>query len=333
MGETLSFLIDRLDSARVIVAGDAMLDLYTSGPSTRPMPEADHAPVILIEESGAFLGGAANVAANIRTLGGLCDFICLTGHDSNRPIMLDLAAQHGLSHEGFIADNTRPTITKERIIANGRHIARLDRERTHDIASREKEAMLAYYNDKIDGAGAVVLSDYCKGTLSDDVIRSMIKTAQGRNIPVLLDSKRRDLSVFRGALLAKPNMKELAERTEPFDIHDEADIAKASRGMMTKSGIENLIASRSELGMMLVTAHDAQSFPATARHVREVSGAGDTALSACALAIAAGADIGTAACLANIAAGAAVEKDTTAAIDRDELRQAVERYHRERKRA
>lgn len=333
MSDALLALIDRFGSARIIVAGDAMLDIYTTGTSTRTMPEAPDAPVVLVEDSVATLGGAANVAANITALGGTIDFICLTGDDAGRAEMLSLADRHDIPQAGFIVDDTRPTIIKERIVANGVHIARADREKTHEVEGMARENFLAYYTNAVRGAAALILSDYGKGALSDAVVQVMITAARDQNIPILVDSKRKDLSVFAGALLAKPNMAELAGRVGAFNKNDEAEIAQAARTLMAQSGIENLIASRSENGMMLVTPDNVHSYAATARHVGEVAGVGDTVLALTALAIAAGASLEDAVWLANIGAGAAVEKEKTSTITRAELKEALGRAPNKRKQA
>lgn len=334
MSDALLALIDRLDQSRVIVAGDAMLDIFTGGTSTRMMPEAEHAPVILQEkDSVCVFGGAGNAATNITALKAACDLICLTGDDPERSRMLTLADRHGFSHDGFIADASRPTIVKERIISNGMHVARLDREKTHEADETVRQSLLAYFDACLEEAGAVILADYCKGTLSDTVIRAMIAAAQSKNIPVLIDSKRMDFAIFEGALLAKPNMKELTERVGFFYLDDARAVEEAARTLIKKSGIQNMIASRSKHGMMLVTDEMAFSFPATARHVAEVTGAGDTVMAVTAMAMAAGAALDDAVCLANIAAGVAVEKDNTSTITRRELKDAVVRCDDERKQA
>lgn len=334
MSDALLALIDKLDQSRVIVAGDAMLDTYTVGTSTRMMPEAEHAPVILqTEESACYFGGAGNAATNVTALGGTCDLICLTGNDAERDRMLSIADRHGFAHNGFVTDASRPTIVKERIISNGVHVARIDREKTHDADEQAQSALLSRYTAQLENAGVVILADYCKGTLSDAVVRAMIGAAKEKNIPVLIDSKRMDLSFFEGALLAKPNMKELTERVGFFYLDDEPSVEKAARTLMEKSGIHNMVASRSKHGMMLVTKDKSVSYPATARHVGEVTGAGDTVMAVTAMAVAVGASLEDAVCLANIAAGVAVEKENTSTITRDELKDAVLRCQGERKKA
>lgn len=322
----LQSLLDRVHEARVLVAGDVMLDVYTVGTSTRMMPEAAHAPVLRVEDSQSCPGGAANVAANIAGLSGQCDLVCLTGNDPARECLLSLAAQGGIARDGFVIDETRPTIVKERVLSNGAHIVRLDREKTHDVTGVARDDLLARYESRLDGAGAVVLSDYNKGTLSDGVVRRMVDLAQALKIPVVIDSKRMDYSVFSGAYLAKPNMRELAERVGAFNHNDDHAVEQAARMLMADSGIENIMASRSEKGVMLVTKETAHHFPATARHVAEVSGGGDTMLAVAACLLALGADLQDAVWLANLGAGLAVEKPATAIVTAPELREAVKRF-------
>ncbi len=325
--------LERFSETTILVVGDAMLDIYTSGTSTRMMPEAPEAPVVLVGDSKAHLGGAANVAANVAALGGKVRFLCLTGRDVPRELMLELAAEKGLPAEGFIADDTRPTIAKERMIADGRYVARVDREKTHDVSGAAAQALQAAYREGLDRADAVILSDYCKGTLSEPLIRYMIEAAQEKNIPVLVDSKKKNWAIFAGALAAKPNMTELAARTGDFDPFQDAAVVAAARQLMNRCGLPNMIASRSERGVSAVTADTADHFPATAQMVREVSGAGDTLMAACALAIGAGVPFRDAVWIGNLAAGIAVEKSETVTVSKEELTAAMIRWEQTRKTA
>ncbi len=313
-------LIDRFADARIVVVGDAMLDVYSAGTSTRLSPEAP-VPVILMAETRSALGGAANVAANIAALGAPVSFICLTGDDAVRNDLIACAASAGIGTTGFIADATRPTTVKERIVMNGAPFARIDRERTHDVSGAARDAMMTQYKEALGQAGAVILSDYCKGALPDEVVREMMALAESKNIPVLADSKKKDWSCFAGALLAKPNVRELRERAG-----DGGSLEEAARRLLKQSGMKAMLLSRSEDGVMLVSPDTVFSCAATARHVAEVSGAGDTLLSVCGLALASGASPREAACLGNIAAGIAVEKSGTATIGKEELRDGVLRY-------
>lgn len=296
------------------------------------MPEASK-PVILTDSRRAMLGGAGNVAVNAAALGARVDFLCLTGQDAHRDEIISLAREYGIDASGFIGDPSRPTTIKERIQCNGDYIARLDHEKTHDMADEIKHAFLSYYEDRLKHADVLVLSDYCKGALGEDVILYLMKSAVEKNIPVLIDSKKRDWTVFKGALLAKPNLKELTERTNLKDVMSESDIEQAARTLMQKSGLGNLIASRSEQGMLLVTPGRTYSYPATARRVVEVSGVGDTVLAVCALAVAAAGELPDAVWLSNLAAGLAVEKSDTSSVCKEELRDAVLRYEKKRQSA
>ena len=213
MRDSFPSLIERFGAAGIVVAGDAMLDVYSAGASTRLSPEAP-VPVILMDDTRTAPGGAANVAANIAALGAPVAFICLTGSDPGREELVACAGRAGLGTEGFIADETRPTTRKERLSMNGTTFARIDREASHAVSGAAREAMLARYAACLPGAGAVILSDYCKGALPEDMARGMIALARAANVPVLVDSKKQDWSCFAGARLAKPNLRELSERSE-----------------------------------------------------------------------------------------------------------------------
>lgn len=318
--------IDRLSAARILVIGDAMLDIYTSGISTRQSPEAP-VPVITVQDRHIVLGGAANVAANLAALGAHVELVCLTGQDANRDVLIAQAQQAGIKIHGLIADASRPTIVKERLSMNGAPYARVDDERTHDLDGAALAAFNALTDQAIGAVQVIILSDYCKGLLPDGVVRALIQKARQHNIPVLVDSKKKDFSVFAGAALIKPNAPELAERSRTAS----SDVTIMARALMEQSGIDAILASRSEEGVVLVTKEQAYTHPATARHVGEVSGAGDTLLSVCAAALATGACLADAVCLGNIAAGIAVEKSGTSIVRREELTDAVLRYNRNTK--
>ncbi len=332
MALSFSALIDQMTQTRVLVIGDAMLDLYSEGTSTRQSPEAP-VPVIVKNDTQAILGGAANVAANLAALGVEVQFICLTGQDANRATLISLLKEKGIGVEGCIIDATRPTISKERVTMNNAAFARIDQEKTHDVDGVARAVLLEVYETSLADADVVILSDYCKGTLPDSMISVLLAKAAANNIPVMVDSKKKDFSVFAGALLAKPNKKELAERSGQADVSHDAAIEKAARLLMQESGLHAILASRSEQGAMLVTPEAAHGYPATARHVSEVSGAGDTLLAVCAAALAAGANLRDAAYIGSLAAGVAVEKSGTACVTREELTDAVLRYEQERKTA
>lgn len=321
-----SALMDAMDKTRLVVVGDAMLDVYMRGTSNRQMPEAP-APVILAQSRSATLGGAANMAANAAALAGHVDFICLTGADAVRDELCQIAQGCGLETGGFIVDESRPTVSKNRFLANDTYVARVDYEKTHDVTGGAKQALLDRFDECLAQAQLVVLSDYCKGVLSDEVIAHCLKGAAARGIPVLVDSKKQDWTVFKGTLAAKPNKKELFERAPGVDVE------KSARALIKKTGIAAMIVSLSEEGVMLVGDQESVSYPAMAGSVREVSGAGDTLLAGLAASLAAGASLADAVEIGNIAAGLAVEQDGTSLVGKQELRKAVLTLKEERARA
>lgn len=320
MIQNLVSLIEGLSGARALVVGDAMLDVYSVGTSVRQSPEAP-VPVVVIHDSRYVLGGAANVAANMASLGADVRFICLAGHDAAHDIFLGKLAEAGIAADGAVRDDTRPTTVKERISMNGAPLARLDREAAHDIGHDALTDMRARISEKMDGCGIVVLSDYCKGVLPDEQIRWIVAQAEERHIPVVFDSKKKDWACFKGALFGKPNRKELHERSG-----GSLEIEAASRDLINQNGLQALLVSLSEEGVSLITRNSITSYPATARFVTEVSGAGDTLLSLTALALAAGADLESSVYLGNMAAGLAVEMPGTAVVGKKELIEGVLRY-------
>lgn len=315
-----------------LVVGDAMLDLYTDGPSTRQSPEAP-VPVILAQDTRCALGGAANLAGNLAAFSSAVTYICLTGSDSARDEMRARAHQAGLKTDGFIVDDSRPTITKHRYLAQGRHVVRVDHEKTHPVHPAIRRALLEALEAALPAARIIVLSDYCKGLLDDALIRAIMDRAQARRIPVFVDSKRTDVSVFASAALIKPNLDELSRLSAMDTIHDDASLVRAARAVMAQAGMASALVSRAEDGVSLIDHETAHHFPATAQQVREVSGAGDTLLAVCALAHAAGADLAQAAWLGNIAAGLAVEQAATSVIGKEALTQAVLDLAKERQSA
>lgn len=316
--EALSDLLPALREARLLIIGDAMLDLYTDGPSTRQSPEAP-VPVIAAGETKAMPGGAANLAVNAAALAGGVDFICLTGTDSAQRVLAGALARAGVETGGMIGDPTRPTTTKHRYLANGAHVVRIDHEKTHEPGADAAQALLETIHEKMKQAQAVILSDYCKGVLSDHIVRQTMEDAAQAGLPVLVDSKRRDFRIFSGAALVKPNLVELKALTG-MPVENDGQVEDAARHLIAQSGIKAVAVSRSENGASLITPDTVRHYPSRARHVQEVSGAGDTMLAALALALAAGAPLAASVELGVIAAGLAVEKSGTSTITHEELR-------------
>jgi D-beta-D-heptose 7-phosphate kinase/D-beta-D-heptose 1-phosphate adenosyltransferase len=310
-------VVDRFRDCTLAVVGDVMLDRFIYGRTERVSPEAP-ALVLQIESERWVLGGAANVAANIAALGGQAILVGRIGADEGALTIDRLAAEHG----GRIivacaADPDWPTTVKTRYLAGDRHLLRADQERI-GLSQACEARIIEDIRSAVARADAVVVSDYAKGVLTDRVLATIFAAARERNIPVLVDPKRRNLAAYRGATVLTPNRRELALATGIDGAHDE-EIDEAAAMVMADTAAAILV-TRSEHGVSLYRPGEpAWRHPATAARVRDVSGAGDTVAAALALALAAGAEMVAAAQLANCAAGVAVGKPGTSLVSPAEL--------------
>lgn len=314
----MKLTLPRFDQARVLVIGDVMLDRYWHGGTSRISPEAP-VPVVKIGQVEDRPGGAGNVALNIASLGAPAWLIAATGNDEAAD-----ALQTRLEAAGVYCDfarmNDAPTITKLRVISQHQQLIRLDHEEAFTSLSsdilEEKAASL------LENIGAVILSDYNKGTLQNH--QQLIKLARTRGIPVLVDPKGTDFERYRGATVITPNLSEF--ETVVGHCRDEQDLVSKGQKLMEELELEALLITRSEHGMTLIRRNEQElHLPARAREVFDVTGAGDTVISTLATALAAGAELPQAAALANIAAGIVVAKLGTATVSMPELRREVNR--------
>ncbi len=306
---------------RILVLGDVMLDRFLYGETDRISPEAP-VPVVRLKRTLAMLGGAGNVARNISALGGQAVLVGLVGQDATAAeLRALLAADTGIG-DAMVASATRPTICKVRVIAAHQQMVRVDDEVTGAADAQEEAALIAAVQAAMPGCQALVLSDYAKGVLTPGVIAASIAAAKAAGIPILVDPKSDDFSRYRGATVLTPNAKELAQAARlPVATDDQA--MAAARAVMARAGLQALLVTRAEKGMLLVEGEAVSRVPAVAREVFDVSGAGDTAIATLALAHAAGAPLAEAMRIANAAAGIVVGKLGTATVTADELAQAL----------
>ncbi len=312
----MSLAIPAFESARVLVAGDVMLDRYWSGPVSRISPEAP-VPVVRITEIEERPGGAGNVALNVAALGAWVTVLGIVGDDAPGEVL-----QRHLSAAGvncvFERRADRPTVTKLRVLSRHQQLIRLDFE--VDFASVDTAHLRASFAQQLVQAGAVVLSDYGKGTLHQ--ARALIDLARAAGKPVLVDPKGRDFSIYRGATLITPNLSEFEAVVGP--CRDERDLIDKGRALLRQQELGALLITRSEHGMTLLREGCAElHLPAQAREVYDVTGAGDTVIATVAAVLAAGHALEDAAVFANHAAGIVVGKLGAATVSVPELRSAV----------
>jgi D-beta-D-heptose 7-phosphate kinase/D-beta-D-heptose 1-phosphate adenosyltransferase len=314
--------LDRLSDYRVAVIGDVMLDCYMSGTVSRISPEAP-VPVMRVTEERAVPGGAANVAANLASLGLGVSLVGLAGQDSARDELIALLGAMGnIDCSGVVAATGRRTTRKLRVIGAHQQIVRVDHEDVIPCAAESEAGFLEAIGGAIDRADIVILSDYGKGVCSDRAIRTVIERAQAVGKKVLADPKRLDLTVYRGAFVLTPNRKELSDATGlPCETDEEAARAAAKAQEMCGA---HILLTRSEKGMSFFPVDGApMHVPTVAQDVFDVSGAGDTVVAVLAAALAADMPIRDGMRMANHAAGIVVSKLGTASVTREELAAAL----------
>jgi len=303
--------------AAVLVVGDVMLDRYIWGEVERISPEAP-VPVVRTSMQDEKPGGAANVAMNLARLGASVSVCGFAGGDAEREQLESLLAEAGVEPL-LTAVPGAPTTTKLRILSGNQQMMRLDTDPPpSSYPAAAYDDLLQRALAALPNAAVVVLSDYAKGVLTEQVCRTLIAAARTRNIPVLVDPKQRSFSRYHGATAVCPNRKELAAATgEPSS--DLGRLLAAGQAMLSSLQMEFMAVTLGEKGIAVLRPDSSLHVPAVVRQVYDVSGAGDTVIAVLALAMACGAEIESAAHVANVAAGIVVSKAGTVPIQRDEL--------------
>ena len=320
--DRLEALLTAAQGRRVAVVGDAMLDVYLRGDVDRISPEAP-VPVVRVKERKLALGGAANVANNIVTIGSRCELVSAVGDDIAGATLREMLGKVNADTRALISVG-RPTTTKTRVVARSQQMVRYDEEDDSDLAGEEISRLLEALEQAVAEADALVLEDYNKGVLIPEVISKGIAWARSRGIPVIVDPKYRNFFSYRGATIFKPNRRELESALgAAVDIeHPEALPATFER-----LGVEHLLLTLGERGMALISADgEIGRIPTTAREVYDVVGAGDTVTAYLATILAAGGSPAEAAVVANFAAGVEVGKLGAATVRTDEVLEAYDDF-------
>jgi rfaE bifunctional protein kinase chain/domain len=310
---TASELFARMAGRRVVVIGDVMIDEWIWGRVSRISPEAP-VPVVSVNNHSFTLGGAGNVANNLRALGATVAFVGAVGQDAEAARVRALLAEIDVDASGIITLADRPTTRKTRIVAHNQQVVRADWESTAPLGGLDREAAVARVVDAVADADAVVLSDYGKGFLSRDIVEAALACPL-----VIADPKPENVAIFAGVNCIAPNVSEAARATG-IAIIDNASLELAGRTLLNRLGCRDVIITRGEAGMSLFGRDGERAdIPSVARSVFDVSGAGDTVVAVLTVALAARIPIETAMQLANFAAGAVVEKLGTATASPAEI--------------
>jgi D-beta-D-heptose 7-phosphate kinase/D-beta-D-heptose 1-phosphate adenosyltransferase len=313
----LAQVVRRFGDARVLVLGDVMLDRYVSGSASRLSPEAP-IPVLRPNAKRATVGGAANVALNVATLGGQVALVGVIGDDAEGAELAQLLESSCIIPH-LVTAAGRPTTAKTRFMVGAHQLLRLDEETAAAIDESIAERVVQRFSYALGTANVVVLSDYAKGVLSDSVLRAVLAQCQSSDCMVIADPKRMDFASYRGATVLTPNEYEVRQATR-IEADDDSEADRAGRRALDDTGCAAVLVTRSARGLTLVRRDELPlHLPTRAREVADVSGAGDTLVAALAVALGAGAALPEAAMLANITAGIAVGKPGTATVSRNEL--------------
>ncbi|MBE7636055.1 D-glycero-beta-D-manno-heptose-7-phosphate kinase [Sneathiella sp. P13V-1] len=317
----LSSIVNKFKDVHVLCLGDVMLDRFTYGSAGRISPEAP-IPVLSISHQQSMLGGAGNVVRNILSLGGKATLVAVVGDDAEgREIQHLLEKEEGIT-PALVTSKGRPTTVKTRFIADGQQLLRADAEASHPVTKPTAVGLVDNFKAALNKVQMVILSDYAKGVLSDEVLKEVIAAANEAGVPVVADPKSEDFSRYQGVDLLTPNRKEMiAAAGMPCDTN--SDVVAAARSVMSRDNIKALLVTRSEAGMSLISEADETHVAAQAQEVFDVSGAGDSVIACLSLGIGAGASHGEAAYLANLAGGVVVAKQGTAAVTADEIEAAL----------
>jgi rfaE bifunctional protein kinase chain/domain len=315
-------LLHRLSGLPIVIVGDVMLDHFIFGRVTRISPEAP-VPVVEFDHEEFRVGGAGNVAHNVRGLGGSVELIGIVGRDEHGTRLKGALTADGIGTAGLITEDSRPTTRKVRIVTSrNQQVARIDYESDREARGEIETALVAALDRAAGSAKAIVISDYLKGTVTRPLVARAVGIARDRAIPVLVDPKIPHLDYYSGATLLTPNNAE-AETAAHTSIRTDAEAMAAARAIRTRVGCKSVLITRGESGMWLLDDSNEGHIPAATREVADVTGAGDTVIATLALALAAGGDMAEAATLANAAAGVTVSKFGPTSVSLEELRSAI----------
>jgi rfaE bifunctional protein kinase chain/domain len=315
-------LIEGFKKKSILVIGDLILDHYIWGRVSRISPEAP-VPVVEVTRESFMLGGAANVAHNIVAMGGRAAVVGMSGKDLSGNTLFEMLSGRGVNCDGIFVEN-RPTTVKTRVIAHNQQVVRFDREDSKYVGGKILQGVLDYIDSVRGRFDSIIISDYKKGMVSRELIESVLRrnskshgTVHARTF-VAVDPKIGHFDLYRGVSLITPNILE-ASHGAGIDIRDEKTLLRAGRSLMRRLGCTAVLITRGEQGMSLFQKKGVAHIPTVARKVYDVTGAGDTVISAFTLAYTSGATMEEATVIANHAAGVVVGEVGTAVASPEQI--------------
>jgi len=317
----LKDIFQSFNKLNVLIIGDVMIDSYMWGNVSRISPEAP-VPIVAVNKKENRLGGAANVALNIQSMGATPVLCAVIGNDENASLFNNLLKKQKLSADGILKSSSRVTTVKTRIIGNHHQMLRIDEEIESPIQLKETEALTLKIKKLITDKkiNVIIFEDYDKGVITPTLIENVVKLAKQKNIPTVVDPKKKNFMAYTGVTLFKPNLKELKEGLKlDFDLNKTAELSKIVDEFIKKQKIEAALITLSEKGVYIHTQKSKSLIPAHIRDIMDVSGAGDTVVSVAALCLAAKLPPATIATLSNLAGGLVCEKIGVVPVDKKQL--------------
>jgi len=312
-------LLKKFRNRKVLIIGDFMLDEYIEGKVERISPEAP-VPIVEARETTFRPGGAANVAVNVKSLGGSVTILGVVGNDEGGERLRKILNEKGIDTKLLLEDTSRPTTRKTRIISGSQQLLRVDWESKNYISKKLRRELLTYLLENYRNFDVIVISDYGKGVVTKELFE--ITGEIRRKTPVFLDPKERNFPIYRNVTAMTPNIKETFQAVGIKPISNE-DAERAGKKLIEKFNLEYAVVTRSERGISIVTGKEVKHIPTRAKQVFDVTGAGDTVIASFSLAVAAGALPFEAGEIANLAAGIVVGKLGTATVTVEEMEEAL----------
>jgi len=314
----------QFEAKKVLIIGDAMLDAYMWGEINRISPEAP-VPVVEVKRHENRLGGAANVALNIQSLGAVPILCSVIGNDNKGNEFNNLMKKSKLSREGIIQSKERKTTVKTRVISEGKHQLRIDEEDTFPITI-EKE-LIVLITKLINDSNIIIFQDYNKGVLTNNIIKETIRIANTKNIPTIVDPKTKNFNCYSGCSIFKPNLFEIkAGMNIDFNADNEKEIEDATQELLSKIRAKGILLTLSERGICINSKKGFKHTPAFKKNIIDVSGAGDTVISVAALCLACNIDLIKLAEISCLAGGIVCEEIGVTPINKQKLLTEVKEH-------
>ncbi len=315
----LESIFSSFNGKRVVIVGDIMVDKYIIGKVDRVSPEAP-VPVVDVSNLDSRLGGAGNVALNVKAMGGIPILCSVIGQDIEGDDLLQLLEVQGLYSKAILRSDKRKTTTKTRVIGNNYQLLRIDHEEKADLDSLDSFLLQENYSREIENCDVIIFEDYNKGVLHVGNIETLIQLANVAHIPTIVDPKKNNFLEYKNVTLFKPNLKEIKEGLNlNSDLKSEEELRNAIKSLQGKLNNQITMVTLSERGVVIASESDWLNVPAHVRNIADVSGAGDTVVSVAALCLSLNLDLKLIAELSNLSGGLVCEKLGVVPIEKEQL--------------